>query len=85
MPRPPRGWKGSLSENATDYVWVAQIRQGASETAVAMVSMPRPAGSVAVRESVPLSLRKALLWTQDEAVLDVAVLEDNGSPRTLLC
>ncbi len=70
----------SLSENATDYVWVAQIRQGANETAVVMVSMPRPAGSVAVRESVPLSLRKTLLWTQDDAVLDVAVLEDNGTP-----
>ncbi|HEX4786533.1 MAG TPA: hypothetical protein VH350_19485 [Candidatus Sulfotelmatobacter sp.] len=70
----------SLSQNATDYVWVAQIRQGASETSVVMVSMPRPAGSVAVRESVPLSLRKNLLWMQDEAVLDVAVLEDSGTP-----
>lgn len=70
----------SLSENATDYVWVAQIRQGASETVVVMVSMARPAGTVAARESVPLSLRKSLLWTQDEAVLDVAVLEDNGTP-----
>ena len=70
----------SLSENATDYVWVAQIRQGASETGVVMVSMPRPAGSVTVRESVPLSLHKTLLWSQDEAVLDVAVLEDNGTP-----
>ncbi len=70
----------SLSENATDYVWVAQIRQGTSETGVVMVSMPRPAGPVAVRESVPLSLRKILLWTQDEAILDVAVLEDNGTP-----
>ncbi len=70
----------SLSENATDYVWVAQVRQGASETRVVMVSMPRPTRSAAVRESVPLSLRKTLLWTQDEAVLDVAVLEDNGTP-----
>lgn len=70
----------SLSENATDYVWVAQIHQGTSENAVVMVSMPRPAGSMAVRESVPLSLGKTLLWTQDEAVLDVAVLEDNGTP-----
>ena len=69
----------SLSENVADYVWVAQVRQSASETAVVMVSMPRPAGS-AVHESVPLSLRQILLWTQDEAVLDVAVLEDNGTP-----
>src|SRR5580700_1413596 len=32
----------SLSENLTSYVWVAEIRQGANETAVAMVQLPRP-------------------------------------------
>src|SRR5579862_6421016 len=34
----------SLSENATSYVWVAQIRQGEGDPAVAMVSVPRPGG-----------------------------------------
>ena len=69
----------SLSENAADYVWVAQIRQGASESGVVMVSMPRPAESVAMRESVPLSLRRVLVWAQEDAILDVAVLEDNSN------
>src|ERR1039458_10906876 len=41
---------------------------------------PRPEGSTAVHESVPLSLRKIPLWTQAEPILDVAVLEENITP-----
>jgi hypothetical protein len=70
----------SLSENPTSYVWVAEIRQGAGEPAVVMVSTPRPEGSTAARDSVPLSLRKTQLWTQDDPILDVAVLEEGSSP-----
>ena len=70
----------SLSENTTAYVWVAEIRQGAGEVAVAMVSAPRAQGSTAVRDSVPLSLRKIPLWAQEDPILDVAVLEENAAP-----
>jgi hypothetical protein len=74
----------SLSENPTSYVWVAEIRQGEGEAAVVMVSAPRPAGStIAVHESVPLSLRKISLWAQDEPILDVAVLEENSTPMRI--
>lgn len=34
-------------------------------------------------ETVPLSLRKIPLWTQDEPILDLAVLEENASPTRL--
>jgi hypothetical protein len=70
----------SLSENAESYVWVAEIRQGAGEAAVVMVSAPRPQGAMAARDSVPLSLRKIPLWAQDDPILDVAVLEENVTP-----
>ena len=70
----------SLSENAASYVWVAEIRQGAGDSAVVMVSTVRPEGSAASRESVPLSLRKLPLWSQDDPILDVVVLEENVSP-----
>jgi hypothetical protein len=70
----------SLSENPTSYVWVAEIRQGSADTAVVMVSTPRPEGSLASRDSVPLTLRKIPLWTQDDPILDVAVLEENPAP-----
>ena len=72
-----------LSENPTSYVWVAEIRQGAGEAAVVMVSAPRPAGATASHESVPLSLRKISLWTQDDPILDVAVLEENSAPTRI--
>ncbi len=73
----------SLSENAENYVWVAQIRTSAAELSVVMVSTPRPAGDVAAHESVPLSLTKTLLWTQLDPILDVAVLEESGGPTRL--
>ena len=38
----------SLSENPASYVWVAEIRQGAGEAAVVMVSTPRPQGAAAI-------------------------------------
>jgi hypothetical protein len=69
-----------LSENSAAYVWVAEIRQGAGETAVVMVSAPRPAGQTAAHESVPLSLRKIELWNQADPILDVVVLEENAAP-----
>jgi len=69
-----------LSENSASYVWVAEIRQGASETSVVMVSAPRPASLTAAHESVPLSLRKISVWTQADPILDVTVLEENAGP-----
>lgn len=69
-----------LSENPTAYVWVAQIQQGTGEAAVVMVSTPRPEGPIFTHDSVPLTLRKIPLWTQEDRILDVAVLEENVTP-----
>ncbi len=73
----------TLSENPGSYVWVAQIRQATGEAAVVMVSAPRVEGPAMPRDSVPLSLRKIPLWTQEERILDVAVLEENVSPTRI--
>jgi hypothetical protein len=70
----------TLSENLASYVWVAEIRQGAGEVSVVLVSAPRPEGSNALHDSVPLSLRKIPLWTQNDPILDVAVLEESTVP-----
>jgi len=70
----------SLSENPTAYVWVAQVRQGATDSTVTMVSVPRSGRSTVARDSMPISLRKTLLWSQDEPFLDLAILEENGTP-----
>jgi len=73
----------TLSENETSYVWVAEIQHGAGESAVAMVSVPRSGRSGAAYEAMPITLRKVPLWTQDERILDVAVLEENGTPSRI--
>lgn len=75
--------KISLSENSTSYVWVAEIRPGTGDPVVVIVSAPRLAGAVAAHDSVPLSLRKIALWTQEDAILDVAVLEESAAPTRI--
>jgi len=70
----------SFSENSQSYVWVAEIGQSTGDSAVVMVSTPRPEGALPARDSVPLTLRKTPLWTQDAPILDVAVLEETQTP-----
>jgi hypothetical protein len=70
----------SLSENESSYVWVAEVRQGAGEASVVMISTPRPAGFTASRDAVPMTLHKTPLWTQNDPLLDVAVLEEGATP-----
>ncbi len=67
----------TLSENVSCYVWVARIRQSAADSAVVMVAVPRTEGSASSDDSMPLSLRKTLIWTQSDPILDVAVLEES--------
>ncbi len=74
----------TLSENVASYVWVARIRQGTQELAVAMVAVPRTeSAAVPTHESVPLLLRKVSLWAQSDPILDVAVLEEGATPTRI--
>ena len=73
----------SLSENVTSYVWAAEIRRGAEDATVVLVSALRPVGGTGARESVPLSLRKIPLWSEADPILDVAVLEENATPTRI--
>jgi hypothetical protein len=67
----------SLSEDMQNYVWVAEIHQGNNESSVAMVSFPRPAAPAGTHETAALSVRKTLLWAQDDRILDATVLDGN--------
>jgi hypothetical protein len=71
--------KISLSEDLQNYVWVAEIKQGAGEFSVALVSLPRPQASTFLPEPAPMTIRKVPLWSQEERILDVAVLEETAS------
>jgi hypothetical protein len=72
----------SLSENVESYVWVAEIHLGNNESSVVMVSLPRPETANTPRENAPLTIHKTLLWSQEDRILDAAVLE--GSPAHLV-
>ena len=73
----------SLSENAAAYVWVAQIHRDTGDEQVAIVSIPRAAGTLSTHDSVPLTLRKMPLWSQADPILDVAVLEESTVPTRI--
>ena len=68
----------SLSESLREYLWVAEIHQGNNESAVVMVSWPGLDKQPAARETTALSIRKTFLWSQEDRILDIAVMD--GSP-----
>ncbi len=65
----------TLSENVREYVWVAEIRQSTNEKTVAMVAVPRTETTSAQPVAAGVVLRKQLLWSQEDAILDVAMLD----------
>ncbi len=83
-PADPESAAGSvtvfLSENPQSYVWVAQMQVG-SHKGVAMVQAERGEGNALLHDSTGLTLRRIPLWTQEERILDVAVLEEDSAPK----
>jgi len=78
----PVAVKISLSENLSSYVWVAEVRRSDADPSVVMVAMPRPE-TAAIQDSVPLSIRKTLLWTEADPILDILVLEEGSTPTRI--
>jgi len=74
----------SLSEDLQNYVWVAEVRQGLSESSPILISMPRPEAVSAENASAPLTIHKSLLWSQAERILDVAVIDGNPARMIVL-
>jgi hypothetical protein len=73
----PVNLRVSLSENLQSYLWIAEIRQGSNPISVAMVSLPRTAPLSIEPAVTALVLHKTSLWSQQERILDVAVIEGN--------
>jgi len=72
----------TLSENLQSYVWVAEVREGGGEATVVMVTTPRPASAGLERPSSPMAIRKLLLWSDDQRILDLALV--NGNPQHMI-
>jgi hypothetical protein len=73
----------SLSENLSSYVWVAKLRKTTGETLVGMVSIPRPMESTSGPDAVPLLLKKVQIWSQENPILDLAVLDEAATPTRI--
>ena len=74
--------KVSLSEDLNNYVWIAEIKQAANESSVAMISAPRLTFKVSPLENAALAIRKVLLWSSEDRILDLA--EISGSNLLIL-
>lgn len=72
----------SLSEDLQNYVWIAEIRQGANAPVIVMISLPRPISQGAEPEAAAMVLRKIPLWSQQQRILDVAITD--GNPARML-
>lgn len=72
----------SLSENLQSYLWVAEIQQSANPPAVVFVSLPRTAPLSIDPQVTTMVLHKTSLWSQQERILDVAVID--SSPVRML-
>ena len=72
----------SLSEDLQSYVWIAEIRQGANSPSIVMVSLPRSSPLSVEPEAAAVVIRRIPLWSQQERILDVAVID--GNPARML-
>jgi hypothetical protein len=73
-----------LSESLRDYVWTAVIAIGSDEKKVALVSLPRPPAGTPFAPLMPMVLKTTLLISQEEPMLDVALVEMPGGSRLII-
>jgi hypothetical protein len=63
----------TLSENLQGWLWVAEVGQG-SDTKVALVPVPRAGGVTMAQAGPNIALKKTLVFTQANAILDFATI-----------
>jgi hypothetical protein len=71
-----------LSENIQSYLWIARVQQGNNSPVVVMVTVARAGPAVAVREPTPLAIAKIPVWSQENRILDVGVID--SPPRVIV-
>ena len=69
-----------LSESLREYVWAAEIAIGTDQPRVVFASLPRiDNGSLAA--ALPITLKKTLLFTQEQPILDAALMDSSEAAR----
>jgi hypothetical protein len=67
----------TLSESLREYVWTAEIALGTDQARVVFASSPR-IGSASLTAALPVTLKTTLLFSQEEPILDVAVIDSSA-------
>lgn len=67
-----------LSESLREYVWTAEIAIGTDQPRIVFASLPR-IGNPSLAAALPILLKKTLLFSQEERILDAALLDNAGS------
>src|SRR5438552_1253910 len=76
--------KVAFSEDLQNYVLVPEIHPSSNGPAVVMVSLARPETQPATHEAPAVVIHKALLWSQPDRILDVAVIDGNPAHMAVL-
>jgi hypothetical protein len=72
----------TLSENVQGYLWIARVQQGNNAPVVIMITAARMGPALAVRETRLMAIAKIQLWSQDNRILDVGVID--SPPRLII-
>lgn len=67
-----------LSESLREYVWIAEIAIGTDQPRVVFASLPR-SGGASPTATLPITLKKALLFSQEERILDAVLIDNAGA------
>jgi len=67
-----------LSESLREYVWTAQVVIGSDQPRVILVSSPRPPSAASFTSTLPITLKKTLLFAQEQPILDAALVDLSG-------
>jgi len=67
-----------LSESLREYVWTAEVAIGTDQPRVVLVSLPRLPSAAASSAALPITLKKTLLFTQEQPILDAALVDMAG-------
>jgi len=67
-----------LSESLREYVWTAEVVIGTDQPRVVLVSLPRPPSGPSAPSAPAITLKRTLLFTQEQPILDVALIDTGG-------
>ena len=65
-----------LSESLREFVWTAEIAMGTDQPRVAFASLSRAMAGSAFAAALPITLKKTLLFSQEERILDAALIDN---------